>query len=647
MNTWYIDRSKNFVNDTLDDALICIDESPTKDAPTVEGRLASTGALGEAGSNPKAALTRLRDHGLVRMDNTIGEPTRDYLQGNLTIEELIIDLFAKRSAAKATATKVKPFVQLCQFFYYLINASVDDSDIFITFAECTEYLFPIEEYVNNTPELAVRIVQERHYSKNAIIPDARVNLNNNEKTNMSIWFNALKLTPVFSSIETDDRSVLRPDLSQREFFKFVCCNAEELEQISATDNDKIYKYYCDRKTGLNEIIPCVIRNDAQIVDEEDLRILVEYLFGYRRAAGFDYGKYLKYECFGVYFPLIRIPGLFLRKISFSNEFASSEIKNYIRSHKTEISNWKYEEFELESVPKNAEKTYSDYRKEDFLKTVFMTVENYEQLKNLVLYKKNVILQGPPGVGKTFLAKRLAYSIIGKEIPTQVEMVQFHQNYSYEDFIQGYKPTRNGFTLRKGVFYNFCKRAHRHPESKYFFIIDEINRGNLSKIFGELLMLIESDKRGKEIKLAYGDELFFVPENVYILGMMNTADRSIAIMDYALRRRFSFFDIDPAFETDSFKKHLIGNIKDQEFAERMIAYMNKLNSFISDEARSNLGDGFRIGHSYFCGPLAENQSVNEWYKSIIDYEIKGLLYEYWWDEKETSAEWIEELERVVK
>ena len=129
-------------------------------------------------------------------------------------------------------------------------------------------------------------------------------------------------------------------------------------------------------------------------------------------------------------------------------------------------------------------------------------------------------------------------------------------YSYEDFIMGYKPTANGgFELKKGVFYKFCKDAEKSPSKKYFFIIDEINRGNLSKIFGELLMLIEKDKRGEKVKLAYNDELFSVPENVYIIGMMNTADRSLAMMDYALRRRFSFFDVEPAFDTEMFRKHL--------------------------------------------------------------------------------------------
>ncbi len=130
------------------------------------------------------------------------------------------------------------------------------------------------------------------------------------------------------------------------------------------------------------------------------------------------------------------------------------------------------------------------------------------------------------MGKTFAAKRLAYSMMGVKDPNRVMMVQFHQSYSYEDFIMGFRPAENGFELKRGAFYNFCKRAEIDSEKEYFFIIDEINRGNMSKIFGELFMLIESDKRGVELQLLYSDEKFSVPRNVYIIGMMNTADVSL-------------------------------------------------------------------------------------------------------------------------
>lgn len=284
-----------------------------------------------------------------------------------------------------------------------------------------------------------------------------------------------------------------------------------------------------------------------------------------------------------------------------------------------------------------------YNKDKFLEDVFMSSEQYDQLKRLLSYKKNVILQGAPGVGKTYLAKRLAHSIIGKKDDRYIEMVQFHQNYSYEDFITGYKPTEDGFELKTGVFYNFCKKAEAEPTAQFFFIIDEINRGNLSKIFGELMMLIESDKRGtsNRLKLAYKNELFSVPENLYIIGMMNTADRSLAMMDYALRRRFSFFDVVPAFGNEAFKGHLLKYVG-SHIANKVIGRFKELNEKIADESTSNLGKGYCIGHSYFCVGPVEGQSDDEWYNTIIEYEIAPLLYEYWWDDKDKAEECVKAL-----
>lgn len=182
----------------------------------------------------------------------------------------------------------------------------------------------------------------------------------------------------------------------------------------------------------------------------------------------------------------------------------------------------------ESNPKEENKQLKPYTQENFLNEVYMSEEDYTKLRLLLQNKKNIILQGAPGVGKTFSAKRLAYSMMGDIDESRIEFIQFHQNYSYEDFMMGYRPNEDGgFELKKGVFYNFCKRAQSNPDKDYYFIIDEINRGNLSKIFGELLMLIEKDYRDTEIKLAYNGEMFCVPSNLYIIGMMNTADRSLA------------------------------------------------------------------------------------------------------------------------
>lgn len=310
-------------------------------------------------------------------------------------------------------------------------------------------------------------------------------------------------------------------------------------------------------------------------------------------------------------------------------------------------NW-YEKFLNELYDDTGEETFSfdTYNKDSFLQDVFMDEEEYNKLLTLLLYKKNIILQGAPGVGKTFLAKRFAYSLIGRKDDRYIEIVQFHQSYSYEDFIMGYKPVDEGFELKTGSFYNFCKKAEKDndPQGKYFFIIDEINRGNLSKIFGELMVLIEADKRNEKVKLAYKDELFSVPRNVYIIGMMNTADRSLALMDYALRRRFCFYEIEPAFGNPKFKNHILQYLKVAGVADRVVDKLMELNNKIADENTSGLGKGFCIGHSYFCTPPVNNQSDEEWYDTIIDYEIAPLLDEYWWDDKGRADDCIKELKK---
>ncbi|WP_321974207.1 AAA family ATPase [Paratractidigestivibacter sp.] len=278
-----------------------------------------------------------------------------------------------------------------------------------------------------------------------------------------------------------------------------------------------------------------------------------------------------------------------------------------------------------------------YGDADLLADVFISPERLAALKALVGRKKNVILQGAPGTGKTFLARRLAWDLIGAKDESKVELVQFHQSYAYEDFVQGLRPTRDGaFELREGVFHSFCRRAAARPDETFVFLIDEINRANVSKVFGELLMLIEAGHRGDPCTLAYSGERFSVPENLYIIGMMNTADRSLALMDYALRRRFGFFRMEPAFESDGFGAYVAG-CQSEELA-RMVGRVRALNATIAADA--SLGEGFRIGHSYFCrddmGDLGPDE-VHEWLGSVVDYDIAPQLEEYWFDEPERAAD----------
>lgn len=287
--------------------------------------------------------------------------------------------------------------------------------------------------------------------------------------------------------------------------------------------------------------------------------------------------------------------------------------------------------------------YPAYTEEDFLAEVFMSEQEYEELTGVLRKKKNIILQGAPGVGKTFIAKRLAYSIMGVKDIARVKMVQFHQSYSYEDFVEGFRPSENGFELTRGAFYRFCKVAEADSENDYFFIIDEINRGNLSKIFGELFMLIENDKRGpkNKLELLYSRELFSVPSNLYIIGMMNTADRSLAMLDYALRRRFAFFEMKPGFQTEGFASYL--DTLACPKLNNLVGCVVQLNEAISSD--DALGEGFRIGHSYFCG-FSEAPSDQK-LSSLVEYELIPMLKEYWFDDKSKTSEWAGKLRNAIK
>lgn len=306
-----------------------------------------------------------------------------------------------------------------------------------------------------------------------------------------------------------------------------------------------------------------------------------------------------------------------------------------------LINFDPDEVVEENTSVNSIEKCESYTKKDFLNEVYITEKQYETLAALLKHKKNIILQGAPGVGKTFTAKRLAYSLMGEKDNSRIEFIQFHQSYSYEDFIMGYRPNDDGsFELRDGVFYRFCDKARNDPNRDYYFIIDEINRGNLSKIFGELLMLIEKDYRSDTVTLAYRDEKFSVPDNLYIIGMMNTADRSLAMIDYALRRRFSFFEMESGFDSDGFKVYSTG-LNNERF-NALIAQIKLLNNVI--EKDNSLGKGFCIGHSYFCNLTAETCTDNR-LRSVVEYDIIPMLHEYWFDDKDKADKWSENLRGI--
>ncbi len=280
-----------------------------------------------------------------------------------------------------------------------------------------------------------------------------------------------------------------------------------------------------------------------------------------------------------------------------------------------------------------------YSLSDALGELFMEREEAERMMRLWHAKQNVILQGPPGVGKSFAAQRLAFALMEAQDRNRLGFVQFHQSYSYEDFVEGYRPTETGFELRSGKFVEFCRRAAADLNRKYVFIIDEINRGNLSKILGELMLLIEGDKRDSTWKmpLASGQQEFFVPPNVYLLGLMNTADRSLAVVDYALRRRFAFVELAPSLGTGKFKAHLAGLGISAALSSAIISRIGLLNAEIAGDL-TNLGPGFSIGHSYFCAKPMHDEAEHAWYERIIETEIVPLLREYWFDAPQKVDSW---------
>ncbi len=264
-------------------------------------------------------------------------------------------------------------------------------------------------------------------------------------------------------------------------------------------------------------------------------------------------------------------------------------------------------------PKTTYMKYPNYNKSDFLNDCFFDDKEYEELKETILIRKNVILQGPPGTGKTFVAKRMAFSILGKKDTGKILNVQFHPKYSVDEFIEGFRPDDIGiYKYREGCFKHFCNKARNDKENKYFLLIDEINRGDVIKIFGDTFMLLEVDKRGKEnyVELPASKERFYIPSNLYIIGTMNIADEEDSMSDYAVRRRFSYYTINPIFDNKDF----INFCKKSPLKAKIVEAVKEINQMVSANNQ--------IGHCYFCDDKSDKELIR-----TVKYELIPLVEEY--------------------
>lgn len=273
---------------------------------------------------------------------------------------------------------------------------------------------------------------------------------------------------------------------------------------------------------------------------------------------------------------------------------------------------------------------------------FLPAAELNGLLHLLRHKKNLVLQGPPGTGKTWLARRLAYALVGTKDPSRVMAVQFQPSLSYEDFVRGWRPHAGkdgvgGLRLTDGVFLECVAAALAEPEEAFVLVIEEINRGNPAQILGELLTLLETDKRipGEALRLAYprhAEERVYVPPNLHIIGTMNIADRSLALVDLALRRRFAFQTLTPQLN-GAWRQWCQKAGAPAELVDTIAQRMGDLNAAISDDNR--LRSQFCVGHSFVTPPRDGVADWPAWFRTVVETEIGPLLDEYWYDDEATA------------
>lgn len=630
MNNWYIDRSKNFINDTLDKALTLFNTvCKTEISPDLLAeKIKESGALGGAEGNPNAALTRFRDHGFLRKNNTIGDSAIDYIEGRLGKAELIIDMFSKRPATKSSSPDVKPFYLLCLVFDSMLQMGLDPDDVFLTYEECKEYLYPVNSYSEITFELVEKIVSERDFEYGTDMPRPRITLESNEDTNLSIWFNALRETPVFMPLDVNKR-VLRPNLKQTEFFHFMAVNADELKPVPTSTNNSLYDYYCDSACGLSEILPNTIRKDSVFEKEEDAQTLFEYLFGFKKIAGYNYSRYIKYNCFGLFFPFITLPKLVIREIWKTNQIIGKGLYQYLEKGQWNIEAINIDEFEYKGF-------YGETK----------TVEAFS-FDSSIANACNLVIYGTPGCGKSFHVENTLLSEYEVERDLRIRTT-FYQDYTNTDFVgqilPKVKPDKSvTYEFNPGPFTLALKKAIENRGKPVALIIEELNRGNAASIFGDIFQLLDRSESGKSrydivnpniqdyLNRVFDGKYFFnsirIPSNLYIIATMNTSDQNVFTLDTAFKRRWHFEKIKNKFTVDHKYKHFyIPGMPDVTWEQ----FVTDINNFIVNRTSGISSEDKQLGVFFI-----DKDTLCETKEECIDEQkidkFAYKLFEYLWDD----------------
>ena len=640
-NDWYIDRASDLITPEFNKFIECFYKFCKNGISSDE--LTSKIDFKES-KNKNALLTHFRDLGILNSKNKISDHAIDYFEKKLDLDSLIIDLLIRRGASKSNKTNVKPFVIISKIFNTLFDMNIDKRDIFLTNEECVNSLYPITSYDEITPEFVENIIQNRTFNENeglVISP-----LEKNIKNNIGRWFSALKETSVFLPNENND--ILTPNFQQKEFFRFISNLGEDLKPSSHENNEELYNFYLGRKNGISQIIPKVILLEKDIIEEniaeKDIEKLFMYLFGYKYDSKFQYQKYLKIQCFGIYFPFISLPKLIFREIFYQNKIIGKKLYEYLDKNVQEIKN---------------------------LNNYILKNKNSNIQKKTIPFPYQRIFFGAPGTGKSYKLNKEAERNFHKN---NIFRVTFHSNYNYGNFIGTFKPfpkIKNDnetitYTYVPGILTKLLIRALNNPEEDFLLIIEEINRANTAAVFGDFFQLLDREKNGnseydivvsEDLKLLFSknkiskniniecleaiqhDEISVaeenppynqtdfklkLPSNFYIWATMNSADQGVMPLDTAFKRRweFEYIGINAAYEISKSKFDTYEfKVNENELA-RWNDFRVKINEILS---KCHVPEDKLLGPYFISKSILESGDPDK-IKNTIKNKVLMYLYE---------------------